>query len=390
MNSETIYEIILSVLSDEASPEERRLLSAWLEESDRHKEEFEKIKHLYSLSLSSEKKYMFDVEQAWGKVHSLTIGKEKSFTLYTFIRYAAVVALLLSAGAFYYHTSRSASPTCSDPVTENFEEPTLLLENGKQIALHHESFSMKDKEVVIKNEADQKLIYQPKQPDRKESVEKNRIVIPKGKTYQVILADGTKVWLNSETELTYPTQFCGDKREVSLSGEAFFEVARDENRPFYVKTHGLEVKVLGTVFNVSCYKNDATIRTTLVEGSVSIEPEQGETRILTPCEQFSLEKESGKTDVQVVDTWLYTSWVKGRYIFKDVPLEEIITKLQRWYDFSVSYAEEDLKYKHFSLTADRKTDLNQLIEIISFTSEVKLERIGNSINIKKEEEKNMP
>lgn len=386
MNPETIYEIIMSVLSDEATDEERRLLSAWLEESDEHKQEFEKIQRLYRASRSPETTYTYDLEQAWNTIYIQTIGKKKNFNLYTFARYAAVIALFLSVGLFYY-ASRSSS---SERIVENLKEPTLLLENGKKIALTHESFSMKQKQVVIKNEAARKLVYEPNESKQPESIKNNRLLIPKGNTYQVILADGTKVWLNSETELSYPTQFTGDKREVTLSGEAFFEVAHNPNKPFYVNTNGIQVKVLGTVFNISSYREDPVIRTTLVEGSVAVRPEKGEEQVISPSEQFSFEKETGKSDIRTVDTELYTSWVNGEYIFKDVPLIEIITKLQRWHDFTVSFQDEGLKYKHFSLKADRSTDLDQLLEIISFTSEVKLERTGNSINIKKEEGKNMP
>lgn len=386
MNPETLYEIIMSVLSDEATDEERRLLSAWLEESDEHRQEFEKIQRLYRASRSPETTYTYDLEQAWNTIYIQTIGKKKNFNLYRFARYAAVIALFLSVGLFYY-ASRSTS---SDRIVENIKEPTLLLENGEKIALTHESFSMKQKQVVIKNEAARKLVYEPDESKQPESIKNNRLLIPKGKTYQVILADGTKVWLNSETELSYPTQFTGDKREVILSGEAFFEVAPDKNKPFYVNTNGIQVKVLGTIFNISSYREDPIIRTTLVEGSVAVRPEKGEEQLITPSQQFSFEKETGKSDIRTVDTELYTSWVNGEYIFKDVPLIEIITKLQRWHDFTVSFQDECLKYKHFSLKADRSTDLDQLLEIISFTSEVKLERTGNSINIKKEEEKNMP
>lgn len=386
MNSQTLYEIILSVLENEATDDERRLLAAWLEESDTHKEEFEKIKRFYRTSLSSQKTYRYDTEQAWKKVYAQTIGKKKNFILYTFVRYAAVIAVLLSSGILYYAT-RTTEPVS---LAETIQEPTLLLESGEKIALNSESFSRKRKEVIIKNEAEQKLVYESTGTERPETVKNNRLIIPKGKTYQVVLADGTKVRLNSETELIYPAHFTGDKREVTLSGEAFFEVAPDKHKPFYVKTNGLEVKVLGTVFNVCSYKEDKTIRTTLVEGSVSVRPERGEAQVITPSQQFSFEKESGKSDIRTVDTQLYTSWVHGQYIFRDAPLGVILTKLQRWYDFSVSYQEESLQCKRFSLTVDRATDLDRLLEIISFTSEVKLERKGTSINIKKEEEKSMP
>lgn len=386
MEEQKIYELMLSVLSNEATDEECQLLTDWLNESEANRAEYEKIEQLHRACLSPSKEYIFQVEKAWEQVCKQTIRKKKGFTLSRVLRYAALIAFVLGAGLLYYITQRETE----QPITAHFEEPTLLLENGDPIALNEKSFSRQEKQVVIKNEAHNQLVYESEHPQQPDAVKINRLIIPKGKTYQVVLADGTKIRLNSETELSYPTQFSSDKREVTLSGEAFFEVTHDETKPFYVKTNGVEVKVLGTVFNVSCYANDAIARTTLVEGSVSVQPDKGFARIIKPSEQFAFNKQTGGTDIQIVDTQSYTSWINGRYIFKDVPLDKIITKLQRWFDFTVSYQDESLKRRHFTLIADRKTNLDQLLEVVSYTSDIKLERKGTSIHIQKKEGKIMP
>lgn len=193
-----------------------------------------------------------------------------------------------------------------------------------------------------------------------------------------------KVWLNSETELSYPSRFAGTKREVMLLGEAFFEVTPDKERPFYVKANGMDIRVLGTSFNVSAYQDSESTSTTLVEGSVAVSTANGAERTITPSERLAYNKKSHQLSVEKVDTELYTSWINGVYIFKNMPLEEILEKLSRWYDFSVTYQDETLKHTRFSLTADRKTDIDKLLEVINYTSDVKLEKQGKSINVKKQ------
>lgn len=170
--------------------------------------------------------------------------------------------------------SKQPASTIHEVNMEEFSQPTLLLENGEKIALTEESFSMQEKHVVIKNDAKNKLVYEPQEEEEEKiTIQNNHLVIPKGKTYQLLLSDGTRIWLNSETEITYPTRFVGNKREITLIGEAFFEVAKNKEKPFIVNANGMEVKVLGTSFNVSCYTADKTISTTLIEGSVSVKTE---------------------------------------------------------------------------------------------------------------------
>ena len=381
MNSETIYQIIHSILADEATDEERRIFTEWLDASDANRAEYEKLKRLYQVTSHRNKNKTFNTEFAWQQVRKQTIAKKKTFRLPVWTRYAAMVAIIVFAGMIYF--SKQPASTIHEVNMEEFSQPTLLLENGEKIALTEESFSMQEKHVVIKNDAKNKLVYEPQEEEEKITIQNNHLVIPKGKTYQLLLSDGTRIWLNSETEITYPTRFVGNKREITLIGEAFFEVAKNKERPFIVNANGMEVKVLGTSFNVSCYTADKTISTTLIEGSVSVKTENKKTVTITPSEQFTYNRDNAKTDIRIVNTELFTSWIDGQYIFKDATLEDIVKKLQRWYDFSVNYEDESLKYNHYSLIAERETNLDQLLEVISYTSNIKLERTNNIINIKK-------
>lgn len=381
MDSETIYQIIHSILADEATDEERRIFTEWLDASDANRAEYEKLKRLYQVTSHRNKNKTFNTEFAWQQVRKQTIAKKKTFRLPVWTRYAAMVAIIVFTGMIYF--SKQPTSTIREVNMEEFSQPTLLLENGEKIALTEESFSMQKKDVVIKNDAKNKLVYEPQKEEKKITIQNNHLVIPKGKTYQLLLSDGTRIWLNSETEITYPTRFVGNKREITLIGEAFFEVAKNKEKPFIVNANGMEVKVLGTSFNVSCYTADKTISTTLIEGSVSVKTENKKTVTITPSEQFTYNRDDAKTDIRIVNTELFTSWINGEYIFKDTALEEIVKKLQRWYDFSVNYEDESLKNNRYSLIVDRNTDIDHLLEVISYTSDIKLERTNNIINIKK-------
>lgn len=386
MKSETIYQIILSVLANEATNEEHLLFSRWMEESEENRKEYARLERLYRISSRTPQKTQVNTEQAWQIVCNQTINKKKIVKFPVWTRYAAMVAIIVSLAIIIFNEKVPSDTLCQIEQIDikEFEEPTLLLESGEKIALSEESFSIKQEQVVIKNDKDNKLIYESKKESNTNTVLNNHLVIPKGRTYQLHLEDGSRIWLNSESELIYPEQFIGDRREVTLIGEAFFEVAKNAEKPFLVKTKEIEITVLGTSFNVSCYGMDNTVSTTLVNGSVSIHTENGENQTITPSEQFTYNKKSHQTTLQAVNTELYTSWINGKYIFKNETLAEIISKLQRWYDIEPLYQEEELKNKRFSITIDRESTLDQILEVISFTSDVKLEKAGEYVNIKKQ------
>lgn len=381
MTSETIYQIILSSLAGEATEEELLCLSKWLEESDANQAEYAKTQRLYQKTSLKTKEQTYDVDKAWQNIQRQTIHKKKNISLW--LGYVAMFAIVLSIGIVFFTNKPQTAPISKVNVND-YDQPTLLLENGETIKLNEGSFARQQKHITIKNDAEKKLVYETKNKIAENKIQNNHIIIPKGKTYQLILSDGTHIHLNSESELIYPTLFTGNKREVTLIGEAFFEVAKDKEKPFIVKANEMEINVLGTTFNVCSYAKDKTISTTLIEGSVSVRANQGDTQIIKPSEQFTYNKENDRTNIRTVDTELYTSWIDGKYIFKHATLDEIINKLQLWYDFTVVYQDECLKNNRYSLIAEKDIDLDKLLEVISYTSEVKLERTGtNTINIKK-------
>lgn len=379
MESESIYQLMLAVLTNEATEEEKEAFENWLKVREDNKREYEKVRRLFLASVPNRKKQEYDTDLAWQQVKKKTVNKRKVLFSSIFLRYAAIVIAVISVGVYFYINNSGNNLVAN---IHQFNQPTLLLGNGEKISLEEKAFSMQKQHITIKNNTDNKLVYESSDTKANDIAEQNHLIIPKGKTYQLVLSDGTQIWMNSESELLYPSRFNGDIREVTLIGEAYFDVAKDKGKPFYVKTNGMDLKVLGTSFNVSCYKTDKAVTTTLVEGSVCVQTQNGQEQIITPSEQLTYNKELQSMEVKTVNTELYTSWMNGEYIFKDAPLEEIMTKLQHWHNFTVSYQNEKIKSHRFSLTVSKETSIEQLVEIINFTSEVRLERTNNSINIK--------
>lgn len=385
MESDKIYKIILTVLAGEETQEEHEQLSAWLNESEENRREYSQIERLYQLSSSSFSKKVssyYDVEQAWKFVKGQTIDKRKSFIFRKWISYAAMLTLLLTAGMFYLYKQQLHSLS-SQVNLEQLKEPILLLDNGETISLDKDTFSIENEHTIIHKKA-KVLSYVPQEKEEQniKTDRKNRLVIPKGKTYELKLSDGTHVWLNSESELIYPTNFTGNTREVILRGEAFFDVAKDASKPFIVENNQMKIKVLGTSFNVSGYVPERLQNVTLVNGSVQVQIDNDSAFRISPSEQFSYDKEKQTTSIQVVNTDLYTAWTEGKYIFKDTRLEDILSKLQRWYDFEIIYLQEELKNRRFSIVINREDNLKDVLEVISFTSNVKLVQENNIIKVK--------
>lgn len=385
MESDKIYKIILTVLAGEETQEEHEQLSAWLNESEENRREYSQIERLYQLSSSSSSKKVssyYDVEQAWKFVKGQTIDKRKSFIFRKWISYAAMLTLLLTAGMFYLYKQQLYSLS-SQVNLEQLKEPILLLDNGETISLDKDTFSIENEHTIIHKKS-KVLSYIPQEKEEQniKTDRKNRLVIPKGKTYELKLSDGTHVWLNSESELIYPTNFTGNTREVILRGEAFFDVAKDASKPFIVENNQMKIKVLGTSFNVSGYVSERLQNVTLVNGSVQVQIDNDSAFRISPSEQFSYDKEKQTTSIQVVNTDLYTAWTEGKYIFKDTRLEDILSKLQRWYDFEIIYLQEELKNRRFSIVINREDNLKDVLEVISFTSNVKLVQENNIIKVK--------
>lgn len=188
---------------------------------------------------------------------------------------------------------------------------------------------------------------------------------PRGGEYTVVLSDGTKVYLNAASELKYPVQFDSKKRQVHLSGEAYFEVTRDTNRPFYVVTDAVRVKVYGTEFNVNTYGIGGT-QTTLVSGKVGIRGKSSEREYMMEPSQLAEFDVNGEfKGIRNVNAGTYTAWKEGFFVFENEGLEDILNRLARWYDVDVFYGSEKVKGYHFTGHMEKYEDVEIILNAIS-------------------------
>lgn len=209
----------------------------------------------------------------------------------------------------------------------------------------------------------------------------NTLTIPKGNDYHLMLSDGSVVYLNTSSRLRYPVRFSGKTREVELLGEGYFDVKHDPDHPFIVKTKDVAVKVLGTSFNVRAYQEEEAIYTTLVEGRVEVRNQQSEV-ILSPSQQAVCTPEGRNIDVQTVNTDYYVGWISGRFIFNNTRLDDILTRLQQWYNFEVFYEKEELKDLPFSLNIDKHKDFSHILNALERTERVRFSIKDKTVVVK--------
>lgn len=204
----------------------------------------------------------------------------------------------------------------------------------------------------------------------------NTIIVPYGKRTKITLSEGTKVWLNSGSKLTYPVVFNGDKREVHLTGEAIFDVKHNKKQPFYVVTEDYDIKVLGTVFNVSSYGDDFYTSTALERGSVEIKYQGnsifGKSSIkITPGTLAVYNNKTKKIRSSRVDVTKYMSWRDGKFIFKKQRMDMIVKKLSRYYNVAISIESEELKKQTFSGHLDLKDSVEKVMEVLKQSTDLK-------------------
>lgn len=295
-----------------------------------------------------------------------------------FLGYAAAACLLLAIG-LYQFMQGSAEPsiedfvrTTSEPRSENLDQVVIVLGEERVNINNDESniqYSSSGSHVKI---GDGQLIKQ--KTEKKNKVVFNTLIVPYGKRSQLTLSDGSKVWINSGSRLVYPATFKGDKREVYLQGEAIFDVAHNENKPFRVLSDHQEIEVLGTVFNVSAYAGETVNHTVLKSGSVRIHYKEakGELLKMNPGTMFSINLETRIVKKEEVDPNDYFSWREGYLTLKNESLESIFKKLARYYNVKIESQESLIGDKTFSGRLDLKKDIESVLNLLE-TSGFKFE-----------------
>lgn len=324
------------------------------------------------------------------------VPERKTKRWYVRLAAAAIVFCLLSAGAYFLlkRDSSSAQVAKKENTVQNKNNNDVLpgkntailtLADGSTVALDETQngiVSTQGNAKVVK--LDNGMLTYKTSDHRPAEMVYNTITTPKGGQYQLILSDGSKVWLNAASSLKFPATFTGKDRKVELLGEAYFEVAPltpkggHEKMPFKVEAEGMEVEVLGTHFNINSYENETSSRTTLLEGSVKIN-HGNTTDFLKPGQQARLNRDGDIKIINDADVDEAIAWKEGRFQFNRSDIHDVMRQVARWYDVSVEY--KGIVSSHFGGTVSRDVNLSQVLKMLELTGELKFQVEGRKVTV---------
>ena len=359
-------------------------VSEWAKESDRGKRILDELKDLDFYVEKEAKKREIEKCYSWEEFMTWRRRYERRRKLLV-VRCVAAVAILFLVSTCVWFVNRGGEESqfmFPSEIKPGSLRASLILNDGQEIMLDKRlSLMESDSSVVLSNEKGELSYRNVRERAGESSV--NTLRVPCGGEYQLMLADGTRVRVNSESELVFPTCFNSDRREVFLKGEAYFQVAPDSDKPFYVRVNDYIVKVTGTSFNVTSYADDPCTMTTLVEGKVSVYGNDSTWNCdLTPGHMLKFDKGTARVTSEECDPRIYTSWIDGEFKFRDMRLEDIMKKLNRWYDFEVAYEEEELKDLRFSGAAEKYNPVEFLLKMIEEVTKVRFDIEGKRIMVK--------
>ena len=398
-NTDRLRLLFQKYASDEITPEEADELFDWIRPSGNEIE----LKNFLTEILEATPRALDYDQSKWDKIAdtilsagevipevSITIDKtegKQRYLTWSRMAAAALVIFSLSAGTYWFITRNDAMPLISrnddlslrykNDVAPGGSRATLTLGDSSTIVLDdagNGSVAYQGNTNIVKVNAGT-LTYDAT-GETAHTVLYNTITTPRGGQYQVSLPDGTHVWLNAESSLRFPTAFNGTERNVTITGEAYFEVVKNSDMPFKVRVNEMTVEVLGTHFNVMAYAGERSVNTTLLEGSVNVYSGETATR-LVPGEQAQVNE---LNEIRVVkDDGLSTAWKKGLFMFKSSDIETIMRQAARWYDIEVAYVGEPMK-DTFTGKVSRNVNLSQLLKMLEL-SEVRFTIEGRKITV---------
>ncbi|WP_316818135.1 FecR family protein [Pedobacter nyackensis] len=306
--------------------------------------------------------------------------------LWANISVAASIVLCLGTAFYFYKINayKKEQELAANFIGPGASKARLVLGNGKVILLDTLKNGMQafEEGVEVTKTKDGQLIYNVSAQDKGEKSAINTIETPRGGQFQVSLPDGTKVWLNAATTLKYANAFKDKRREVMLSGEAYFEVAHRENQPFVVHTDKQEVEVLGTHFNINAYNDEETQVTTLLEGRVKT-TSKSNVLLLKPGEQAVLNLNNNQLKMNNADLESIMAWKNGDFIFKDEDLASVMKKVERWYDVDVVFQDVDPKSIKLGGWVSRGKNISTVIKIIEPIADIHIKIEGRRITVMK-------
>ena len=323
-----IAKILASLFTHSSTPEEEKNYRAWLDENPEHQKIADRILNKETYEENSRLIKSFSSQKAWEKVYPLLGGNQSGivFSWKRSLKYAALILLLIN--------------------TFNLFE-NVLPEGATEV------FIIDSKGINYQTPANK--------PKVKEI--KNTLRTLHGMECHIVLSDGTKVHLNAESQLTYPICFSDKERIVQVEGEAYFDVAPDKAHPFIVQTPHTSIRVTGTSFNVRAYADEEVESTTLISGAIEISSENEDYELI-PNQHFVYDKNSRESTVSNVNTELYTSWESGSFIFMNVPLENVMSYLSKWYGFTYTFEDDAARQVQIGAYLNRYANMNPIIDMI--------------------------
>lgn len=370
---------LLRYLFDEITTEERAEVDAWISGDENHARYFRDFQRLHLEMLWGTRVSMVDMDF---RVLHRRLTRRRMLWLWTSV--AASVVLLLCVGGWLLLSRNGGleAPVQELAIQSGRPQAILHLSSGESVRVENVATVLSERDCIsITVNETGNVSYEARGDVRDEKDVMNRIEVPRGGEFSLELEDGSRVWLNAGSELSYPARFKGKQRVVYLKGEAYFDVMRNEEKPFVVQVEDVQVKVLGTEFNVTAYGN-GKVETVLVEGAVSMN--HGEKKVLLkPNQKGMFEADDNLISVEDVDVLPYVAWKNGDFIFKDESLESIMDKLSRWYDLEVFYRNEELRNIHLSGNLKRYKDVRELFRSFEKISDARFSVNGKTVVISK-------
>ena len=379
-----ICQLIAKQLWEGLSDYEKQELQEWIQASPDNSTLYDELVRRERVRQYIEKRESIDVRKYMAVCErELGLGGKRRM-IHWLWGYAAAIFVLCVVGIGIWMNEREevgVTEIAQTTIEPGKAKALLILGDGREIELSNRNVNkaLEESGIVIVNDSS-RIEYRRNTGGGDKEV-MNKIIVPTGGEYNLILSDGTWVYLNAESVITYPQKFVGEKREVTLEGEAYFQVTASKEHPFIVKTKDMDVLVTGTEFNVKAYPDELNVQTTLLRGKVAVFAgiDKKEKIEIEPNQQAEWSRENVKLQVREVDPDLFVAWKNGQFLFRQDRLEDIMKTLARWYDMEVFYLDESIKNMAFAGKLDRSEDITPILNVLRATDKLTVEVNGKRI-----------
>ncbi|MDR2282651.1 MAG: FecR domain-containing protein [Sphingobacterium sp.] len=368
-----IVQLIRRKFNEELTSEEADVLQDWLAQDSRNSQLLEQLEEETKSGMDTKVLKSFDQNRAW---KALSKRRRKQFVLY----WGRIAAVLAVVAGFSFFALKNNKEVGTSRIVESKDErykndilpaikgAKIVLENGTEVKVNDNVTLLADGTIST----DEKTVVS----DVATTITINKLVVPAAHFLNMTLSDGTKVWINASSQLEFPSQFEKDKRQVRLKGEAYFQVTKDQDRPFIIETIGGNVKVLGTQFNVSAYSDKPV--TTLEEGKVLVYKDHLQ-EILSPG--MKAEIVGSRIDVRKADLQKELAWKNNLFYFKGDNIVSIAKELQNWYDLEVSFSKGVSLSQTYTGEISRSANLTEVLNMLEFVSDLDFKIDNNKLLI---------